>query len=122
MRSYSFAVQVGAAQGLGYAQELLARLSQTPIPAYNSNTNSTLDSSNITFPLDQAFYADAAHEVSILNALAALNLTALSPTPLSPTTNDGTHPFVASRIVPFATNLVIQVLECQPSVPTKQIR
>ncbi|KAL8292818.1 hypothetical protein RQP46_000512 [Phenoliferia psychrophenolica] len=113
---------VGAAQGLGWVREFVARLSQTPMTVFDSNTNSTLDGSNITFPLDQAFYADAAHEVSILNALAALNLTALSPAPLDPTTNHKNHTFSAARIVPFATNLVIQVLECQPSAPTKQIR
>ncbi|KAL8292819.1 hypothetical protein RQP46_000513 [Phenoliferia psychrophenolica] len=94
----------------------------TVIPVYDSTTNSTLDGSNITFPLDQSFYADAAHEVSILDAMTAINLTALAPTPLSPTTDSRNHTFVASRVVPFATNLVIQVLECQSSAPTKQIR
>jgi hypothetical protein len=29
---------------------------------------------------------------------------------------------VASNVVPFATNLVVQVLECSASSPTKQIR
>ena len=62
-------------------------------------------------------------QVSILDALTALNLTALTRGGAPPTSHLSTsHTFVASRIVPFATHLQIQVLECAPSKPTKQIR
>lgn len=30
--------------------------------------------------------------------------------------------FAASRVVPFGTQVQIQILECSPSAPTKQIR
>ncbi|KAM0751143.1 putative acid phosphatase [Meredithblackwellia eburnea MCA 4105] len=118
-----FGSPVAAAQGLGYLQELVARLSKIPITKWNSETNSTLDGSNVTFPLDQAFYADAAHEVSILDAMTAINLTALAKSgPPSVSSIAADQTFVASQIVPFATNMVVQVLECQASSPTKQIR
>ncbi|BGP15519.1 hypothetical protein JCM10213_006581 [Rhodosporidiobolus nylandii] len=112
---------VSAAQGLGYLEELVSRLEKKLITNWDSNTNSTLDGNNVTFPLDQSVYADAAHEVAIADALTALNLTALQE--IVPTDRlSTTHSYRASRIVPFATVLQIQVLECEPSVPTKQIR
>lgn len=51
-----------AAQGIGYVQEFLARLTQTPITVHNSSTNSTLDNNPLTFPLDQPIYVDATHD------------------------------------------------------------
>ncbi len=59
-----FSSPVSAAQGKGYLEEFIARLNHTFITKYDSETNSTLDGNNVTFPLKQAFYADAAHEVS----------------------------------------------------------
>ncbi|GAA5906071.1 hypothetical protein JCM8208_006334 [Rhodotorula glutinis] len=118
-----FASPVGAAQGKAYLEELIARLNHTLINKWDSATNETLDGNETTFPLNQSIYADAAHEVSILDALTALNLTALTRGGPPPTSHLSTsHTFVASRIVPFATHLQIQVLECAPSKPTKQIR
>lgn len=62
-----FASPVSAAQGKGYLEEFIARLNHTLITASDSETNSTLDGKNATFPLHQALYADAAHEVSLLS-------------------------------------------------------
>ncbi|CEQ41677.1 SPOSA6832_03431 [Sporobolomyces salmonicolor] len=117
-----FGSPVGAAQGLGYLQELVSRLNHTLITDFNAGINATLDGSNVTFPLNQSIYADAAHEVAIMNALVALNLTSLVGS--APPSNEtlSSHTFVASKVVPFAMSLQIQVMECQPSVPTKQIR
>lgn len=114
---------VAAAQGLGYLQELVARLNHTLISNFSMEVNSTLDGSQTTFPLNQSIYADAAHEVSIADALTALNLTALggSVAP-SNTSYTGNHTYVASQIVPFATELQVQVVECSNLSPTKQIR
>ena len=55
-------------QGIGYIQELVARLMHTPIETHNSSTNSTLDDNPITFPLDHSLYVDATHEVVVLNS------------------------------------------------------
>lgn len=56
-----------AAQGIGYVQELVSRLTQTPLdPAQaNSTTNSTLNAAEVTFPLDQPIYVDATHDTVI---------------------------------------------------------
>ncbi|GAA6014183.1 hypothetical protein JCM11491_004131 [Sporobolomyces phaffii] len=114
---------VAAAQGLGYLQELVSRLNHTLISNFSMEANQTLDGNNKTFPLDQSIYADAAHEVSIADALAALNLTALAKSgPPSTSSLDSNHTFIASQVVPFATALQIQVAECKDLTPTKQIR
>jgi hypothetical protein len=119
-----FGSPVSAAQGKGYLEEFVARFEHQALSAYNSTTNSTLDSNPATFPLNQSIYADATHEVVVLDVLTALNLTAIfasGPPPLDarPTQQNS---FVASQVVPFATHLVIQILECSQMTPTKQAR
>lgn len=64
----AFGSPVARAQGIGYVQELVARLTHTPIAVHNSSTNSTLDDNPITFPLDHSLYVDATHDVVILNS------------------------------------------------------
>jgi len=113
---------VAAAQGLGYLQEFVSRFTQTPITKYDSTTNSTFDSNPKTFPLNQSIYADATHEVVVLDALTAFNLTALFGTGPPDANVRGNTGFVASQVVPFATHLVVQVVECSQCTPTKQIR
>ena len=48
----AFGSPVARVQGLGYIQELVARLTHTPIASHNSSTNATLDDDPRTFPLD----------------------------------------------------------------------
>lgn len=64
----AFGSPVGRIQGLGYIQELVSRLTHTPIEIYNSSTNSTLDGDETTFPLNDILYVDATHEVVVLNS------------------------------------------------------
>lgn len=113
---------VSAAQGKGYLDEYLARFTHT-YPQPNSALNETFDNSSTYFPLDQSIYADATHEVVVLDTLMAFNLTALfKGPPLSPKGNEGRNTFVASKLVPFATHFTTQVLSCPAMQPTKQIR
>ncbi|KAF3766913.1 hypothetical protein M406DRAFT_89535 [Cryphonectria parasitica EP155] len=113
---------VSAAQGKGYLQEFVARFTGTYPPA-NSALNVTYDDSPTYFPLNQSLYADATHEVVVLDTLTAFNLTPLfNGAPLSLTENTHSNSFIASKIVPFATHFTVQVLECPAYQPTKQIR
>lgn len=58
----------GAAQGIGYVQELVARLTKTPLTVFDTTTNGTLDGNNITFPLNQPIYMDATHDTVIASS------------------------------------------------------
>src|ERR1700722_14662894 len=52
-----------AAMGKGWVQELLSRLTQTPISETGITTNNyTLVNNSITFPLNQPIYVDATHD------------------------------------------------------------
>ena len=114
-------------QGIGYVQELVARLTHTPISIHNSSTNATLDDNSATFPLGQSLYVDATHEVVVLNSmqqnfselgcvahiylsvLTALNLTTLAtggPLPVDHIPSN--RSFKVSHLAPFATNVHFQ--------------
>lgn len=77
----AFGAPLSRALGIGYIQELVARLTHTPIERHNSSTNSTLDDNPITFPLDHSLYVDATHEVVVLNSkfgISRMNFSYLS--------------------------------------------
>ncbi|CAN8101878.1 unnamed protein product [Discula destructiva] len=113
---------VSAAQGKGYLQEFVARFTGT-YPTADSALNETFDDDMTYFPLTQSLYADATHEVVVLDTLTAFNLSAVfAGEPLSLTENTHKNSFVASKTVPFATHFTAQVLECPAYQPTKQIR
>ena len=65
---YSYGNPTGRAQGIGYLQELLARLQHTYINSSNSSVNYTIDNNPTTFPLGQPFYADFTHDDSAYSA------------------------------------------------------
>ncbi|RDB19457.1 3-phytase A [Hypsizygus marmoreus] len=118
----AFGSPVARVQGIGWIQELVARLTETPIAVHNSSTNSTLNDSPITFPLGQSLYVDATHEVVVLNIITALNLTNFAAS--GPLPYDHIPPnrsFRVAQLAPFATNLQFQILECD-SLPGPQIR
>ncbi|WVW82697.1 hypothetical protein I302_104708 [Kwoniella bestiolae CBS 10118] len=113
---------VSAAQGKGFLSEFVARFTQTPNPTADSSINSTLDNNPTYFPLNQSIYADATREVILLDTFTALNLSALFSTGPLPVDKRTDSSFKASQVVPFATHLTIQVLECGDMSPSKQIR
>ncbi|KAK5718141.1 hypothetical protein LTR17_015863 [Elasticomyces elasticus] len=53
---YSFGSTTGRAQGLGYQQELLARLTNQYITSSNSSINSSITNNAADFPLGSPFY------------------------------------------------------------------
>ncbi|KAH9079225.1 phosphoglycerate mutase-like protein [Lactarius deliciosus] len=118
----AFGAPLARAQGIGYIQELVARLTHTPIQTHNSSTNSTLDDSPITFPLDHNLYVDATHEVVVLNIITALNLSSFAANGPLPTDHIPKHrSFRVSELAPFSTNVQFQLLSC-PSRESEQIR
>jgi hypothetical protein len=125
----AFGAPLARVQGIGYIQELVARLTHTPIESHNSSTNSTLDDNPITFPLDHNLYVDATHEVVVLNSnsdtsinrcarsyslsflvvLTALNLSTFAANGPLPTDHIPKHrSFRVSELAPFSTNVQFQ--------------
>lgn len=71
---YSWANPTGRAQGIGYLQELLARLQGQLITVSESSVNYTIDNNEETFPLNQAFYADFSHDDILISVLTAMSV------------------------------------------------
>ncbi|KAI0348404.1 phosphoglycerate mutase-like protein [Trametopsis cervina] len=120
---------VASALGTGYIQELVARLTQTPLTSFNTSTNSTLNGNNVTFPLDQPMqvYLDFTHDIVISSVAVAMNFTSFAEQGPLPVTHVPRHvTYKAQNIVPFAANLVGQVLACPAShndpTPSSYIR
>lgn len=104
---------LGPTQGVGYVNELLARLTNKPV-VDSTTTNRTLDSDSATFPLNRTLYADFSHDNDISSVLAALGLynstENLSATTLQ-STNE-THGYSAAWTVPFASRMYVEKLQC----------
>ncbi|KAH9981123.1 acid phosphatase [Lactifluus volemus] len=64
---------LGRVQGVGYVNELLARLTGKPVRDH-TQTNRTLDASPETFPLDRVLYVDFSHDNEIVAIYSALGL------------------------------------------------
>ena len=58
---YSYGNPLGPTQGVGFTNELIARLTNVSVNDYTS-TNRTLDSNPATFPLGRKLYADFSHD------------------------------------------------------------
>jgi hypothetical protein len=104
---------LGAVQGVGYVNELLARLTNDRSFVLNDETqvNQTLDSSSTTFPLGRKIYADFSHDNQITSILAAIGLKK-DPTALAATGPRAGQVWVTSEIVPFGGNLATERLTC----------
>lgn len=107
---------LGPTQGVGFVNELIARLTRTPVRDHTSS-NHTLDNgpgAATTFPLNRTIYADFTHDnglIPIFFALGLYNSTATLPTThiQSASTADG---FSAAWTVPFGARAYIEVMQC----------
>lgn len=116
---YSYGNPTGRAQGIGYLQELLARLQNQYIPSSNSSINYTIDNNANDFPLKQPFYADFTHDDIIISALTAMSLDYFYDPPnihVYPPNPD--RHFRLNKMTPFAGRLVTEVIGCASSDPT----
>ncbi|KAI9654753.1 MAG: hypothetical protein M1821_005747 [Bathelium mastoideum] len=112
---------LGPTQGVGWAGELLARLTgqQKFVRAtLSTSVNHTLDDDPATFPLGLPLYADFSHDSDITSALAAIGLYNTSQTngllpnnTLKAATALGGYS--ASWTVPFAARLYVEKMTCQ---------
>ena len=111
---FSYGGYLGAVQGVGYVNELIARLTGQPVRD-NTQTNRTLDSSPETFPLDRTFYADFSHDnemIAIYSALGLFQQHLLPGQKLDPKNPSPLRTWIASKLVPFSARMVVERLEC----------
>ncbi|KAK7471989.1 hypothetical protein VKT23_000097 [Stygiomarasmius scandens] len=105
---------LGPVQGVGYTNELLARLTDSPVVDH-TQTNSTLDGNEETFPLGRGIYVDFSHDNQMIAIYSAMGLFPQS-TPLNPTPSenklDPERTWKVNEMVPFAGRLVVERLEC----------
>ncbi|EIM82959.1 phosphoglycerate mutase-like protein [Stereum hirsutum FP-91666 SS1] len=112
-----------AAQGIGWVQELVSRLTRTPISTFDTSVNETIVTSNVTFPLSQPIFVDATHDTIISAIVTAMNLSIFSaPGPLPTDHIPDDQTWIVPHISPFGSNMVGQVLSCPASDTPTHIR
>lgn len=109
--SNAFGSPTSFALGAGWVTELVARLTHTPVTVHNTTTNATLHNP-IQFPLHDAIYMDATHDVDLMEFLVTMNLSQFRDDPLPWTHIPPNRKFRSSQLTPFASNMQIQLLSC----------
>ncbi|PYH47326.1 histidine phosphatase family protein [Aspergillus saccharolyticus JOP 1030-1] len=105
---------LGPSRGIGFTNELIARLTRTPVHDETS-TNRTLDSSPATFPLNYTLYADFTHDNGLIPIFFALGLYN-GTKPLSKTqveSMEETDGFSAAWTVPFGARAYVEMMQCE---------
>lgn len=104
---------LGATQGVGFVNELIARLTNSQVRDHTS-TNSTLDDNDATFPVGDTLYADFSHDNDLSGHFAALGLYS-DTEPLSKRhiqTPQQTKGYSASWTVPFSSRMYVEKMVC----------
>lgn len=104
---------LGPTQGVGFTNELVARLTGSPV-ADDTSTNRTLDGDAATFPLNRTLYADFSHDNDMTGIFFAMGLYGGTPQ-LSNTTRADAEQlggYSASWTVPFAARMYVEKMMC----------
>jgi hypothetical protein len=108
--SSSFQSPTGRAVGIGYVQEVVARLENHTLGYSGSQINVTLDNNTVTFPLNQSLYFDFSHDTNIMSILTAFGFKQFAQF-LPSTKHPGPHNLTVSHLEPFAARLDIEVIK-----------
>jgi hypothetical protein len=118
---YSYGNPTGRAQGVGYLQELLARLQNEFIMSSNSSVNSTITNNAKDFPLGRPFYSDFSHDDIIISVMTAMSLDYLKDPPsLTQYPPDPKRKFILSHLTPFTARLITEVVGCTSANPAAE--
>jgi hypothetical protein len=105
----AFQSPTGRAVGVGWVQELLARLQHHTINGPTAQVNYTLDGMTSTFPTNQALNFDFSHDTNIMAILTAFGLTQFAQ--FLPSDRIVPHDLVVSHMEPFGARLDIEVID-----------
>lgn len=110
---YGAGNRLGPTQGVGFVNELVARLTGEPVRD-STSSNRTLDGDPATFPLGRGLYADFSHDNTMVSIYAALGLYDVAGgLPTGERTGPGeAGGFSASWTVPFAGRMVVEKMRC----------
>lgn len=105
--------------GIGYLQELLARVTNQYITSSNSSVNSTITNNPTDFPLGRPFYADFSHDDIIVSVMAAMSLDYFREAPsLTQFPPNPKRHFNLAKMTPFGGRLITEVIGCSSPNPT----
>ncbi|KEF55159.1 uncharacterized protein A1O9_08813 [Exophiala aquamarina CBS 119918] len=107
-----FGSPTGRAVGIGYVEEIYARLQGH---LYNlapgaTNANATLDDMPSTFPLNQSLYFDFSHDTNIMAIITAFGLKQFAQ-PLPSTGPPENQQLIVSHVTPFGARMVWEVID-----------
>lgn len=105
--------ELGPTQGVGFVNELIARLLEKPVEDHTS-VNHTLDSDPRTFPLNRKIYVDFSHDNDMIHIFSALGLLHGVPSldRMRRMTLEQMAGYSASHAVPFAGRMVVEKITC----------
>lgn len=109
--------KISKSYGMGWVEEFKSRLLGQPFNQSRFTTqNQTLVNSNIYFPLNQSLYFDFSHDTVMLQMLYSLGIgfgkNSFSESPKNMNENQ----FRLSKVVPFAAQIVFEIIECTGEV------
>lgn len=107
---------LASTQGVGFVNELLARLTGTLPVQDRTSSNSTLNGDLAKFPVDRRVYADFGHDNDMMTVLSALRVYE-DVKGLRNETREGQGPrvnggFAAGWAVPFAGRVYVEKMRC----------
>ena len=111
-----YGAPLGPVQGVGYINELIGRLTNSPAH-HGLQTNKTLLSSPQTFPLDRAMYVDFSHGSLMISVFAAMGLFNQTNGPLDATQPNRDRTWVISKMMPFSGHMTVERLSCSALPP-----
>lgn len=114
----SFGNPGARAVGIGFLQEILARLQGQYINSSETSINSTLDSDPETFPLDQKVYLDVTNDFMVLGTVTAMSLDYFKgPLPLVYPRPDN-RTFQLTKMTQYGGRLTVEKIGCTSANPT----
>lgn len=105
----AFQSPTGRAVGIGYVQEIIARLQHHVINSSVAQINVTLDNNTATFPINQALNFDFSHDTNIMSILTAFGFTQFAPV-MPATSYQANRSLIVSHMEPFGARLDMEVI------------
>lgn len=117
----AFGSPTGRAVGIGYVEEVYARLQNHlyDLAPGATQVNTTLDEMSSTFPLNQTLYFDFSHDTNIVSVITAFGLRQFNQT-LPSSGPPPNQQLIVSHMTPFGARFVIEVIRTPyPLKPTR---